>query len=169
MRWVFALLIGLWAGSVAAQPRYVDVAAAAGIEFEHRNGARGQKQLPETMGSGVAFFDYDDDGWLDLYWVNVAAPAALYHNEGNGRFAERTQAAGVENSGCGMGAVAADYDNDGDADLYITCYGANILYRNQGDGRFADVTTTASVANSTRPQRATAAPSRSTRPLRRPM
>ena len=169
MRWVFALLIGLWAGDAVAQPRYVDVAAAAGIEFEHRNGARGQKQLPETMGSGVAFFDYDDDGWLDLYWVNVAAPAALYHNEGNGRFAERTQAAGVENSGCGMGVVAADYDNDGDADLYITCYGANIFYRNQGDGRFADVTTTASVANSTRPQRATAAPSRSTRPLRRPM
>ena len=109
----------------------MDVAAAAGIEFEHRNGARGQKQLPETMGSGVAFFDYDDDGWLDLYWVNVAAPAALYHNEGNGLFAERTQVAGVGNSGCGMGAVAADYDNDGDADLYITCYGANILYRNR--------------------------------------
>ena len=91
MRWVFALLIGLGTGDAVAQPRYVDVAAAAGIEFEHRNGARGQKQLPETMGSGVAFFDYDDDGWLDLYWVNVAGPAALYRNEGDGRFAERTQ------------------------------------------------------------------------------
>ena len=107
MRWVFALLIGLWTGAAAAQPRYVDVAAAAGIAFEHRNGAEGQKQLPETMGSGVAFFDYDDDGWLDLYWVNVAGPAALYRNEGNGRFAERTQAAGVGDSGCGMGVVAA--------------------------------------------------------------
>ena len=110
-------------------------------------GAEGQKQLPETMGSGVAFFDYDSDGWLDLYWVNVAGPAALYRNEGNGRFAERTQAAGVGDSGCGMGVVAADYDNDGASDLYITCYGANILYRNVGDGRFADVTVTSGVGD----------------------
>lgn len=146
MHSVFVLL-SLGGAAAAAQPRYVDVAAAAGIEFEHRNGARGQKQLPETMGSGVAFFDYDSDGYLDLYWVNVAGPAALYRNEGNGRFAERTQAAGVKNSGCGMGVVAADYDNDGDSDLYITCYGANILYRNLGDGRFADVTATASVGD----------------------
>ena len=74
MRWVFALLIGLWTGDAAAQPRYVDVAAAAGIAFEHRNGARGEKQLPETMGSGVAFFDYDDDSCLALLLIGCQEP-----------------------------------------------------------------------------------------------
>lgn len=147
MGWVVALLLDLWAGQAAVQPQYVDVAAAAGLAFEHRNGAKGHKELPETMGSGVAFFDSDDDGWLDLYWVNMAAPAALYRNQGRGRFVERTQAAGVEHSGRGMGVVAADYDNDGDTDLYITCYGANILYRNLGDGRFADATASAAVGD----------------------
>jgi hypothetical protein len=144
--WSFILPLFL-AIAAPAQPRYVEVATEVGIAFEHRNGAEGKKLLPETMGSGVAFFDYDADGWLDLYFVNAAAHAALYWNEGNGRFANRTEEAEVENSGYGMGVVAADYDNDGDQDLYITCYGANILYRNDGNGRFVDVTTAAGVGD----------------------
>ena len=135
-----AMLVVFVSMAFSAERGYVDVAADVGIEFVHSNGARGQKALPETMGSGVAFFDCDDDGRLDLYFVNAAAPAALYRNEGNGHFTDRTAAAGVGDSGYGMGVVAADFDGDGDQDLYITSYGPNLLYRNEGAGRFADLT-----------------------------
>ena len=145
--WPLVILFFLGPVESIAQPRYVDVAAAVGINFEHRNGARGNKALPETMGSGVVFFDCDADGWLDLYFVNAAGPAALYRNGGQGRFEERTGRAGVGHSGYGMGAVAADYDNDGDQDLYITCYGANILYRNDVEGLFTDATAAAGVGD----------------------
>ena len=127
--------------------QFVDGTAAAGVAFHHQNGATGEKHLPETQGSGVAFFDYDGDGWLDLYFVNVAGPGALYRNRGDGTFEETTERAGVVNSGCGMGCATADYDNDGDIDLYITCYGPNILYRNNGDGTFEDVTALAGVGD----------------------
>ena len=100
----------------------------------------------ETMGSGVVFFDYDADGWLDLYFVNSAGPGALYRNKGDGTYADATALAGVADSGYGLGCAAADYDGDGDLDLYITCYGPNILYRNEGDGTFTDATAAAKVA-----------------------
>jgi hypothetical protein len=132
---------------VAAEVQFVDVTTAAGITFHHKNGAKGEKHPPETMGSGVAFLDYDNDGWPDLYFVNSAGPGALYHNRRDGTFEETTERAGVANSGYGMGCAAADYDNDGDTDLYITCYGPNILYRNNGDGTFTDVTDEAGVGN----------------------
>ena len=127
-------------GVAQAEPRFVDTAVEAGIDFLHHNGAQGQKLLPETMGSGVAFFDYDNDARLDLYFANAAGSGALFRNSGVGRFDERTATAGVADSGYAMGALAADYDNDGDQDLYITCYGDNILYRNEGAGRFVDAT-----------------------------
>jgi hypothetical protein len=141
-----------------AEVQFIDVTAAVGITFHHRNGAQGEKHPPETIGSGVAFLDYDGDGWLDLYFVNSAGPGALYRNNGGqgsaqwadggeGTFEETTERAGVANSGYGMGCAAADYDNDGDTDLYITCYGPNILYRNNGDGTFSDVTALAGVGD----------------------
>lgn len=98
------------------------------------------------MGSGTAFFDYDGDGWLDLYFVNSAGPGALYRNQRAGSFADATDHAGVANSGYGLGCAAADYDADGDLDLYITAYGPNILYRNESTGQFADATDHAGVA-----------------------
>jgi hypothetical protein len=138
--------------------KFVDATAASGVDFLHRTGAAGTKYLIETMGSGVCAFDYDGDGWSDLYFVQSAplpdAPAdpllhaALYRNLGNGRFSETTGSAGVGNPGrYGMGCVAADVDNDGDQDLYVTNFGPNTLYRNNGDGTFTDVSRQAGVDN----------------------
>jgi len=141
------LLALVLAARAAAEPQFTDVTASAGIDFHHRNGAKGEKEPTETMGSGVVFFDYDNDGQLDLYFVNSAGPAALYHNLGNGTFSEQAQGAGVANSGYGMGAVSGDCDNDGDQDLYLTAYGPDFLYRNEGKGRFADVTARAGLGD----------------------
>ena len=111
--------------------------------------------MPETVGSGCAFFDYDNDGHLDLFFVNSAdwpghqtKPhySALYRNNGNGTFADVTAEAGLAIDVYGMGVCIGDYDNDGDADLFLTCIGPNHLYRNNGDGTFTDVTDTAGVA-----------------------
>ena len=136
--------------NVAAESRFVDVAQSAGVDFVHRSGATGARYLPETYGSGVAFLDYDGDGALDLYLVNAGrlpelsnepeAVNALFRNEGVGRFADVTVAAGVGDRGYGMGATVGDYDNDGWADLYVTNFGVNALFHNRGQGRFADVT-----------------------------
>ena len=114
------------------------------------------RHLPETLGPGCAFFDYDNDGWMDLYLVNYGpsdffAPEqrlsnALYRNNGDGTFSDVTAKAGVAAGSFGMGAAAADYDNDGDADLYVTAYGRAILYKNQGDGTFRDVTRVSGLA-----------------------
>ena len=133
---------------------FTDVTAAAGIDFVHVNGAHGDKLLPETIGSGVAFFDYDGDGDEDLLFVNstewpeharAPAPSAkLYRNDGHGRFDDVTAVAGLDFPLYGMGAVAADYDGDGDADLYLTALGTNRLLRNDA-GRFTDVTEVAGV------------------------
>ena len=127
-----AALACLWAALGRAEVQFVEVTAGAGIAFRHQNGAKGQKYPMETMGSGTAFFDYDGDGWLDLYFVNSIGPGALYRNASAGQFADATDQAGVANSGYGLGCAAADYDSDGDLDLYITAYGPNILYRNRG-------------------------------------
>jgi len=139
----------------AQQPRVVfeDVTAAAGIKFVHRNGAFGKKYLPETMGSGVAFFDADNDGWQDVLFVNstawpgrgTPASSALFRNNGNGTFTDVTRAAGLGPPLYGMGVAAGDYDNDGRVDLYITALGANRLLRNLGGFKFTDVTSTAGV------------------------
>ncbi|MDX2153179.1 MAG: FG-GAP-like repeat-containing protein [Bryobacteraceae bacterium] len=122
-------------------------AAKTGITWVHQNGASAAKHLPETVGSGVAAFDYDGDGRVDLYFVNSAGRNALYRNLGEWRFEDVTERSGVAGGGSfGMGAAAADYDGDGDVDLFVTNFGGVTLYRNRGDGTFEDVTAKAGVA-----------------------
>ena len=140
---------------------FTDQTQAAGIYFKHTNGASKQKYLPETMGAGGLFFDYNNDGHLDIYLVNsgtlssdaqstrhVNHSGLLYRNNGDGTFTDVTVEAGLQqNQGYGMGCLAADYDNDGDTDLYLTNFGKNQLYRNNGDGTFTDVTSHAGVGD----------------------
>ena len=140
----------------APEVRFTDVTGEAGIDFVHFNGAVGDKLLPESMGGGVGFVDVDSDGDADLLFVNSSSwphdppvnPAptlALYLNDGRGHFEDVTRKAGLDVSFYGMGVAAADYDADGDLDLFLTAVGENHLYRNDG-GVFVDVTATAGVA-----------------------
>jgi hypothetical protein len=135
------------AAHTAVEPgvRYVDVTEAAGIDFRHVNGAFGAKYLPETMGSGVGIFDYDGDGDQDLLFIQSndwkgerKATMRLYRNEGRWRFRDVTADAGLAVPCYGMGVTIADYDGDGDSDVYVTCLGPNLLFRNAG-GRFRRV------------------------------
>jgi hypothetical protein len=135
---------------------FTDVTAQAGISFKHNSGAFGKKYLPETMGSGACFLDYDNDGWQDIFLVNSMdwpehktgkSFPALYHNNHDGTFTDVTQKAGLAVEVYGLGCAAADYDNDGDIDLYVTTVGSNHLFRNLGNGKFADLTTKAGVAD----------------------
>jgi hypothetical protein len=135
--------------------RFDNVAASIGVTFKHENGASPDKLLPETMAAGAVIFDYNNDGWPDLFFVNggslvdmqVAASARhrLYRNTGDGTFADVTESSGIRISGFGMGGCAADYDNDGWPDLYITAVEGNKLYHNTGQGGFTDVTGPAGV------------------------
>ena len=128
----------------------VDITQAAGLDFEHYNGFSGEYYYVETFGSGAAFLDVDGDGWLDLYLVNGAPLSGerpdpiptnrLYHNTGAGGFSDVTAVSEAGHTGYGMGCAAADYDADGDVDLYVTNVGPNLLLRNEGDGHFADAT-----------------------------
>ena len=129
--------------------QFSDQSGPAGIHFRHNNGAFGGKLLPETLGSGCAFLDYDADGWPDILLVNSMDWAAherqrstlkLYHNNRNGTFTDVTRAAGLDIEMYGMGVAAADYNNDGFPDLLITSVGQNRLFRNTGRGNFVDVT-----------------------------
>jgi hypothetical protein len=135
---------------------FTDITSSAGITFTHTSGATGDKLLPETMGGGVAFLDYNNDGHQDLLLVNSThwpdAPAAssppthaLYRNNGDGTFTNVTAGSGLDVSFYGMGAAVGDYDNDGHIDVFITAVGSNRLFRNVG-GRFVDVTASAGVA-----------------------
>ena len=138
-------------------PVFVDVTEEAGIDFKHINGKTTHKHIIETMGSGAVFFDYDNDGDLDLYAVNSghvpgtteSAPVGnvLYRNDGNGHFTDVTVVSGTGDTGYGMGAGAADYDNDGHQDPYVANFGADVLYHNNGDGTFTDVTNAAGIQN----------------------
>jgi enediyne biosynthesis protein E4 len=129
---------------------------ATGISWSHVNGRSTEYYLPETTGAGCAFLDYDNDGWMDVYFVNSGkcdffAPDpplrnALYKNNRDGTFTDVTERAGVAAGGYGMGVAVGDYNGDGWPDLYVTQYGRNILYRNNGDGTFTDVTEKAGVA-----------------------
>ena len=138
----------------AGYPRveFRDVSRQAGIQFRHFFGQR-STQLPEDMGSGAAWGDYDNDGNVDLYIVNIAGPLTLseaerarspagnklYHNKGNGTFTDVTDSSGVGFRGIGMGAAWGDFDNDGYLDLVVTSYRRLVLYRNNGNGTFSDV------------------------------
>jgi enediyne biosynthesis protein E4 len=153
---VGAAFLTVAAAAPAARLTFTDITRPAGIRFVHDNGAFGRKYLPETIGSGVAFFDADADGWPDLFFVDSTTwpghPAArsvstLYRNNRDGTFTDVTRRSGLGAPMYGIGAAAADYDNDGAVDLYITALGANHLFRNTGHGRFEDVTAAAGVGD----------------------
>jgi hypothetical protein len=129
--------------------RLTDVTNAAGIQFQHNSGAYGGKLLPETLGSGCAFLDYDADGWQDILLVNgmdwpghkrQRSTLRLYRNNRNGTFTDVTKIAGLDVELYGMGVTVGDYNNDGFPDIFLTCVGQSRLYRNTGKGTFLDVT-----------------------------
>jgi hypothetical protein len=154
---LFILITIIASDSEGAYPvQFVDVTSDAGISFRHVSGATGKRYLIETMGPGVAFLDYDGDGYLDIYFVNGQylppdtrrdATNRLYRNRGDGTFVDVTEQAGVGDTGYGMGVAVGDYDNDGDLDIYVTNYGPNVLYRNEGNGTFRDMTVSAGVGD----------------------
>ncbi len=143
--------------AAGAQPaEFVDVTASAGITFVHTSGAFGEKYLPETMGAGGVVLDIDGDGWQDLLLVDSshwpgrggdATHPVLYRNDGDGTFTDVTRGSGLTVEMYGVGGTAADYDNDGDVDIYLTALGDNWLFRGAGDGTFVDVTAEAGVAD----------------------
>ena len=135
---------------------FTDITGQAGIRFKHNSGAFGKKYLPETMGSGVCFIDYDNDGWQDILLVNSMdwpghasskSFPALYHNNHDGTFTDVTRQAGLAVEMYGLGCTVGDYDNDGFDDIYITTVGSNHLFHNLRNGKFADVTGKAGVAD----------------------
>jgi len=161
-----ALLLAMsWLWQAGGEPaneiptaKFVDVTASAGINFTHNNGAYGDKLLPETMGGGVAFFDYDNDGFQDFLFINstywpghippgkTATTMALYHNDGHGHFTDVTAGSGLDVSFYGMGVAVGDYDNDGLCDVFITAVGGNHLFHNKGKGQFREVTAESGVS-----------------------
>ena len=162
----------VWAGLLAAAPSAPaqgqgrgpimlrDVTAETGITFVHTDGSSGARYIVETVSAGLALFDYDGDGLIDIYFLNGAALRgatfetpprnALYRNLGNWRFADVTEQAGVGDTGYGLGVAVGDYDNDGDLDIYLNNFGPNVLLRNNGDGTFTDVTEEAGVGDGDR-------------------
>lgn len=140
----------------ALEVHFTDVTQQVGINFKHVSSPE-KKYIVESMSGGVALFDYDNDGYLDIYLVNSLTVdmvkskqktrSALYHNKGDGTFTDVTDTAGVGDIGWGMGATVGDYNNDGFDDIYVTCLGANHLLRNNGDGTFTDVTSKAGVGD----------------------
>src|SRR6267378_3256054 len=149
-----------------SHPKFTDATFALGLNFRNMASHTSKKYLIETMGAGVALFDYDNDGRLDIFVVNGAplpdpTPKGaiplktglkywnrLYHQKPDGTFEDVTEKAGLEGVGYGMGVAVGDYDNDGNEDLYVTAYGGNKLYHNNGDGTFTDVTEKAGVGGS---------------------
>ncbi len=156
-------LVVFAASPVLPPNRFEDVTARSGVRFLNQASHTSRKYLPETMVGGVALFDYNNDGLLDIFFVNGATLAdpmkaetrpdksasrywnRLYRNNGDGTFTDVTEKAGVQGDGFGMGVAVADFDNDGYEDLYVTNVGKNILYHNNGDGTFTDVTAEAGV------------------------
>ncbi len=166
---VLVVLCVAGAGLKPAQPvpaSFVDVTAASGVQFHHYASQTAKKYMLEIMGSGVALFDYDNDGRLDIFFVNgapISDPTPLgtiprktdpkywhrlYHQKPDGTFEDVTESAGVQGLGYGFGVAVGDYDNDGFEDLFVTEYGGNRLYHNNGNGTFTDVTEKAGVGGS---------------------
>ena len=153
----WAALLGL-CGQVSGDILLTDVTKQTGITFVHTDGGSGQRYIVETVSAGLALFDYDNDGDIDIYFLNGAPlkgtvcpkppQNALYCNDGGWKFTDVTEQAGVGDTGYGLGVAIGDYDNDGDQDIFLNNYGPNVLYRNNGDGTFTDVTKQAGVAGS---------------------
>jgi hypothetical protein len=152
---VLVLLLGATAARAQDRIQFRDVTQAAGIRFVHNNGAFGKKYLPETLGPGCAFLDYDNDGLQDILLVNGqdwpgrpqrGSTLKLYRNKGNGTFTDVTRAAGLAVSFYGMGAAVGDYDNDGNVDIFISALGQSRLFHNHGNKTFSDVTTASGLA-----------------------
>ena len=159
-------LLGATAAQSVPAQIFEDITAKSGIRFKQESSRTSEKYLPESMGGGVAMLDYDNDGWLDLFFVNGAKlrdpmpPGALpdksdrrywnrlYKNNRDGTFTDVTEKAGLQGRLYGMGAGTGDYDNDGNMDLLVTNLGGNVLYHNNGDGTFTDVTAKAGVGGS---------------------
>jgi len=158
--------VAAWQATHETPGNFLDITAASGVHFQHVASHTSKKYLPETMGSGVALLDYDNDGRLDIFLVN-GAPLSdptpkgtipeksgpkywnrLFHQKSGGTFEDVTEKAGLQGAGYGMGVAAGDYDNDGFEDLYVTAYGGNKLYHNNGDGTFTDVTSQAGAGGS---------------------
>ena len=165
--WILSLVITLQAVAAAAAepelPVFTDVTEQAGIRFRHRYGDRELTNIVEGTGAGAMFFDYDGDGWLDIYFLNGCwhkeisdnrgrefrgkLTNSLYRNNGDGTFTDVTREAGVGHKGFGCGSSAADFDSDGDLDLFVLNYGPNVFYRNNGDGTFTDVSRASGLAD----------------------
>jgi enediyne biosynthesis protein E4 len=165
--WTLAFVSGLSLPTLSTEKAtgvaFVDVTESSGLHFLHRNSATPNKYLMETMSGGVAIFDYDQDGWMDVFCVNgaklknpqpdnevpdKASPEfwnRLFKNNHDGTFTDVTQKAGLQGAGYGMGVASADYDNDGFPDLFVTNFGDCILYHNNGNGTFSDVTAQAKI------------------------
>ncbi|MFV1964837.1 MAG: CRTAC1 family protein [Pirellulaceae bacterium] len=157
--WTVALTWLVLAAASAQSPILLrDVTSRSGVTFQHTDGGSGRRYIIETVSAGLALFDYDQDGDVDIYFLNgaplqgaafdVQPTNALYRNDGGCRFTDVTAEAGVGDRGYGLGVAVADYDNDGAPDLYLNNYGPNVLYHSNGDGTFSDVTLDAGTARS---------------------
>ena len=153
---LLSISAGLVAADAPAPIRFQDVAESSGVHFVLENSPTPQKRLIETMPGGVAIFDYNGDGLPDLFFTNGAAVPSLqkdapkyfnrlYRNDGGMKFTDVTEQAHLAGAGYSMGAAAADYDNDGNVDLFVAGVNRNILYRNLGNGQFEDVTEKAGI------------------------
>jgi hypothetical protein len=161
LRWTVAVglaCVGFLSSARAQCPiQLSDITKETGITFKHTDGSCGRYYIMETVSAGLALFDYDGDGDVDIYFLNgspllgkqskVSPRNALYRNDGKGKFTDVTGKAGVGDTGYGLGVAVADYDNDGDLDIYLNNHGPNVMYRNKGDGTFVDVTKEAGVGN----------------------
>jgi hypothetical protein len=150
------LVVASTSGNQPIRVSFTDITAKAGITFKHVVSDE-KRYLVESMSGGVALFDYDNDGYLDIYFVNCLTvdiyrkggktKSALYHNNGDGTFTDVTDKSGLGDVGWGMGVAVGDYNNDGFDDLYVTCLGGNHLFKNNGNGTFSDVTKAAGVSD----------------------
>ena len=161
MKWVCMALVaaGIAVTAATIQPpggtHFTDITQSAGIHFKHNSGRAGKKYLPETLGSGAAFLDYDNDGWPDILLINSKdwtprgrrSLSALYHNNHNGTFTDVTAGSGLDVEMYGLGVAVGDYDNDGRDDIYITALDGDRLFHNEGGGKFRDVTKSAGIQN----------------------
>jgi enediyne biosynthesis protein E4 len=151
-RWLLLFLLSVAPAMGNAQIHFRDITSDVGIQFRHNNGAFGKKYLPETMGPGCAFIDYDGDGWPDILLINgenwpghsgAVSTLKLYHNNHNGTFTDVTQRAGLAVSMFGLGVAVGDYDNDGHDDVFVSALGQSHLFHNNGNGTFAEATKSA--------------------------